>query len=87
MTPYQIVVKFMQHTLKDIYEIFWKDGSRITGQTLISDIHQRLYDQELVSIRARQGHSGNNMDMPTLTQDKIEKKVRTISAPPWNLKT
>ena len=54
------------------YEVCWKEGSKLTGQKLYRRIHESVYQEEPVFIRALQGQSGNNLDISTFCHAKIE---------------
>ena len=45
----------------------------MTGQKLSWKTHENVYLEEPVFIRARQGHSGNNLDVSTFSHRRIEK--------------
>ena len=48
-------------------------------QQLYQKIHNSVCRQELVFIRALQGHSGKSLDISMFSHRKIEKWIRTIS--------
>ena len=67
-------IRFLVSSLVEEREaVCWMEGSKMEGQQLYQKIHNSVCPEEPLFTRALQGHSGKNLDMSTLTLEKIEK--------------
>ena len=75
LTSYHILGKLTSQTNKERYDVCWKkkkiDDDR---QPSYQRIHDSVCTEEPMYIRARQDHSGKNLDISTFSHKKIVKK-------------